>query len=86
MSENSESDGENIRCMTADVLNLLHELDDANEAMQTLVSAIVYILCNNVRTEAEARSVSSRISMIINETMSAAQRQGATIWHDGTWQ
>ncbi len=86
MSENSESDGENIRCMTADVLNLLYELDDANEAMQTLVSAIVYILCNNVRTEAEARSVSSRISMIINETMSAAQRQGATIWHDGTWQ
>lgn len=86
MSENSESDGENIRCMTADVLNLLYELDDANEAMQTLVSAIVYILCNNVQSEAEARSVSSRISFVINETMSAAQRQGATIWHDGTWQ
>ena len=86
MSEESESDGENIRCATADVLNVLHELNDANEAMQTLISAIVYILCNNVRTEAEARSASSRISFVINETMSAAQKQGATIWHDGPWQ
>lgn len=72
--------------MTSDVLNLLHELDDANEAMQTLISAIVYILCNNVSSEAEARSVSSRISFVINETMSAAKKEGATIWHDGTWQ
>lgn len=74
-----------IQGMTADVLNLLSELDNANEAMQVLVASITYILCNNVKTEKEARAVSSKIYFVIGETMNAAKLRGETIWNDGAW-
>lgn len=86
---NDEGDIEDGDCpiqgATADVLNLLSELDSANEAMQALVAAITYILCNNVKTEPEARAISSKIYFVIGETMNAAKARGETIWNDGAW-
>ena len=82
-----EKDEEELRAiveLTNHLLVALQTESDPIVAMQSLSSAVTFVLCHGVKTRSEVDGVFDLFVMAVKEAINTADRYGLATWSQGT--